>query len=302
MKLMYLTSFLSQLILYVRPSAACDWSSLDVWFEEKLSLWFNFSLNSNALRTYRCTLWWRIICQRTSCGRGGVISQSGSSVPEWNERSKVSKSVLSNQNIQHFTGEHDDSRRNRNANILSISPGLFKLQIPSSRREGRTERRSEGVCQLTRKPERTIHWLFPPAPSGKLQPQPPWTFTQFTCTRPKLPNLRMKLASCLLVTPSHHTLHLSISCEQFNPRVTHTHACVELKAFNVAWLRPSRSGSGALGSASSSIALVSNIHCQKLFFTLRRSSAFVLSCLHLLWPLTQTFKNTFNLFFCKANT
>lgn len=49
MKLMYLTSFLSQLILYVRPSAACDLSSLDVLFGEKLSLRLNFSLSSNAL-------------------------------------------------------------------------------------------------------------------------------------------------------------------------------------------------------------------------------------------------------------
>lgn len=81
--------------------------------------------------------------------------------------SKVSPSILCNQNIQYFTGEHDDSTRNSNVNILGISLGLFKLQIPTSRRE---QRGRGGVCQLTQKPEHSLHWLFPP---GRLWPHFP---------------------------------------------------------------------------------------------------------------------------------
>lgn len=76
-----------------------------------------------------------------------------------------------NQNVPYFTGKYDDSTRNRKVNILGISLGLYKLQIPTSGREER--RRSEAECWLTHKPEHTIHWLFPPAPSGRWGPQFP---------------------------------------------------------------------------------------------------------------------------------
>lgn len=164
------------------------------------------SVMHSSLRTYRCACFMVCCLSKGQACFKGVISQSGSSAPESSERSKVSKSVLSNQGIRYFTGEHDNSRRNRNANILSISPGLFKLQIPTSRREGEEEYvnwlQSQNIlfsdyfpsCSLWQTAV-SMSWAF-------CSFFPIWQkrtsfmsfiFRQFTCVRAKMPNISLNV-------------------------------------------------------------------------------------------------------------
>lgn len=84
--------------------------------------------------------------------------------PETSERSKVPESILLNQSMPRFTGERDNSRRNRNACMSSaflLGFSNYRFQPADEKGGTERERRRKGVCHLTPKPVT----LSPPAPS-----------------------------------------------------------------------------------------------------------------------------------------
>lgn len=90
----------------------------------------------------------------------GIVSQSGKP----SERSKVPESILLNQSAPRFTGERDNSKRNRNActsSVFLLGFSNYRSQPADEKREQRGRGGVKGVCHLTPEPEHTIQWLLP---------------------------------------------------------------------------------------------------------------------------------------------
>lgn len=109
---------------------------------------FNFiqTVIRSSWRTCRCTFLMVCCLPKGQACLNGITSQSGSRAPETSERSKVPESILLNQSMPRFTGERDNSRRNRNACMSSVFLlGFSNYRFQPADEKGGTERGRGGV-------------------------------------------------------------------------------------------------------------------------------------------------------------